>query len=84
MLVDGYVGEVIFHEVGHHIHTTKVAEHKDRERVARRWGGRLCGRYYIRRYWYLMPLAIVLWCLHQSYCYFKDKFATGSKEAKTG
>lgn len=55
-LRDLLVGEVLAHEVGHHIHTTKAPEFKEREDVADEWGNRLLGRYLMRRYWYFFPL----------------------------
>jgi len=33
----------LYHEVGHHIHTTQVPEHREREDVADSWRDRLCG-----------------------------------------
>jgi hypothetical protein len=57
---DSVVGETLFHELGHHIHKTQAPEHTEREDVADKWARRLQRRRLRRRYWYLIPLAVVL------------------------
>jgi hypothetical protein len=52
--------EVLYHELGHHIHKTTAPEYKEPEDVADRWGKKLCGSYVRRQYWYLMPLIVTL------------------------
>ena len=53
-------GQVLFHEIGHHIHYTCAPEYREREDVANSWGKKL-GRSYIRRkYWYLIPLLFLI------------------------
>jgi hypothetical protein len=49
-------GKVLFHEVGHHIHTTVRPEFKEREDVADRWGRKLLRIGIRQRHWYLVPL----------------------------
>ena len=55
--------EVLFHEIGHHIHKTQAPEFKEREDVAESWEKRLCKIYFRKRYWYLTPIAYVLYPL---------------------
>ena len=52
--------DVVFHELGHHIQKTQVPEFKEREDVADKWSKRLSRHYFLRRYWYFMPLLFVL------------------------
>ena len=49
--------DVLFHEIGHHIHLTRTKEFREREAVADDWIHRLAERYLTRRKWYLRPLA---------------------------
>jgi len=50
------VGEVLYHEIGHHIHKTQRPEYREREDVADDWDPKM-GRTFLRtRYWYLIPL----------------------------
>jgi len=52
--------EVLFHELGHHIHKTLAPSHTEREDLAEKWKRRLEHHYYRRTYWYLAPLAVLL------------------------
>jgi hypothetical protein len=63
---DFVIGEIMLHEVGHHIHATKAPEHKEREDVADRWSNKLLKRYLMRRYWYFFPLFLGLCWLWES------------------
>jgi len=47
--------DVLYHELGHHIHTMRP-EYRERENVAENWGARLARSFLRRRYWYLQPL----------------------------
>ena len=51
--------DVLFHEIGHHIHSTRTKEFRQREDVADDWIHRLAEHYLRRRRWYLRPLAKV-------------------------
>jgi hypothetical protein len=57
-------GMVLFHEVGHHIHTVRRPEHREREDVADDWQRRLARSYLKRRHrlagLVLRPLARVV------------------------
>jgi len=50
------LGQVLFHEIGHHIHATAAPEYAEKEDVADRWGRDLFANYYWHRYWYLKPV----------------------------
>ena len=56
LLQDAIVGDVLFHELGHHLHATQAPEYREPEDVAERWERRLSRQYTRRRYWYLIPL----------------------------
>lgn len=43
------LASVLYHEIGHHIHTTSAPEHGYREEVADRWERRLLGSFLRRR-----------------------------------
>ena len=49
--------DVLFHEIGHHIHMTRTKEFREREDVADDWIHRLSEGYLRRRKWYIRPLA---------------------------
>lgn len=56
----GIFGEVLFHEIGHHIHNTSVPEYKEREDVAEQWRKKLSKEYGKKRYPYLRRLKPVM------------------------
>jgi hypothetical protein len=59
-------GKVLYHEIGHHIHTVVRPEHsREREDIADEWQERLWKYYARKRYWYLMPLLWILWRISQ-------------------
>jgi len=45
MYRDGLIGDVLFHEIGHHIHFVVQPEHREREDVADEWKVRLSRNY---------------------------------------
>lgn len=51
-----WIGSVLFHEIGHHIHRIQQPEHREMEDVADAWQKRLMRQYMRRRYWYLRPI----------------------------
>ena len=52
--------EVLFHELGHHIHKTRAPEYDEREDVAEKWERQLTHIYLWPKYWYIMlPARIV-------------------------
>jgi len=57
------LSDVLFHELGHHIHRTMVPEYKEKEDVADRWQERLSRTYYLRRYWYTILIFVLLYFL---------------------
>jgi hypothetical protein len=54
-LRDLVFADVLFHEIGHHIHMTRTKVYREREEVADEWIHRL-GAAYLKRKWYLRPL----------------------------
>src|SRR6266853_2030386 len=57
---DMQLSEVLFHELGHHIHRVHRPEYEGRENVADKWSKRLTRKFMSGRYWYLLPLAAPL------------------------
>jgi len=57
---DWAIGEVLTHEIGHHIHSTNAPEFREREDVADKWTGKLLVPYLTRRYWYFFPLVVMV------------------------
>ena len=53
---DMQLSEVLFHELGHHIHHVHRPEYEGRENVAEKWSKRLAREFMRGRYWYLFPL----------------------------
>jgi hypothetical protein len=48
------IGEVLYHEIGHHIHRIEEPGYRaDKETVADEWKEKLLNAYVRRRYWYL-------------------------------
>jgi hypothetical protein len=54
------LGDVFFHELGHHIHAQHRPEFREKEDVAEAWKRKASGNYIWRRFWYLTPLFWVL------------------------
>jgi hypothetical protein len=48
-------GEVLFHEIGHHIHTVHVPIYDGKENVAEDWSRKLGQQFFRKHYWYLVP-----------------------------
>lgn len=63
--------EVLFHEIGHHIHKTQIRKFADTENVAERWKRRLTAYYMRHTYWYLMPL---FWLTHYTVILFRGAY----------
>ncbi|GJM26635.1 MAG: hypothetical protein DHS20C16_30500 [Phycisphaerae bacterium] len=57
---DIVIGQVLYHELGHHIHATSKPEYKDKEDVADRWSGKLMVAYMRKQYWYLTPIFVTV------------------------
>ncbi len=58
---DMFVSDVLFHEIGHHIHAIRAPEHKEPEDVAEKWKKKLTKEYFTRKYWYVLPILRPLW-----------------------
>jgi hypothetical protein len=52
------IGEVFYHELGHHIHRTVRPEFRESEDVAESWRKNLSGSFIRKRYWYLLPVLL--------------------------
>lgn len=48
-------GEVLFHEIGHHIHAVHIPIYDGKENVAEDWSRRLRRQFFRKHYWYLVP-----------------------------
>jgi hypothetical protein len=53
---DIILSELLFHELGHHIHQLHIPEYEGPENVAEKWSKKLRWKFLRKRYWYLMPL----------------------------
>ncbi len=49
---------LLFHELGHHIHKVHRREYEGRENVADKWSKKLSREFISNRYWYLVPVAV--------------------------
>jgi hypothetical protein len=52
------VGNVLYHEIGHHIHTVHRPKNQEKEDVADDWGRGLFKNCVRKRFWYIFPLLI--------------------------
>ncbi len=55
---DLQLSNLLFHELGHHIHQIHRPEYEGRENVADKWSDKLSSKFMQRRYWYLIPIAM--------------------------
>jgi hypothetical protein len=60
LLRDLLLGDVLFHEVGHHIHYTTRPEFREKEDIADSWMRKLKRQYLRRKYAWLIPLIPLL------------------------
>jgi len=75
LLRDLTLGEVLYHEIGHHVHRTKMPEYREPEDVADNWVKKLMGLHMRRRYWYLLPAIIFVKRLWSAFGYVRRRFA---------
>ena len=52
--------DVLYHEIGHHIHKVDRPEHEEREDVAEKWKRKLRVQFFRKHFWYVFPLIYVL------------------------
>jgi hypothetical protein len=52
--------DVLYHEIGHHIHAVHRPVYEGKENVAEDWSGRLMRDFNRKHYWYLWPLLRVV------------------------
>ena len=65
--------EVLFHEIGHHIHAVHKPVYDGKENVAEAWSNKLVRRFIRGRYWYALPVLyplakvceLVLWIVNR-------------------
>ncbi len=57
---DALFADILFHEIGHHLHVTRTKQFREREDVADDWARSLGELYLRRRRWYLAPLIKLL------------------------
>lgn len=57
---DMLLAEVLYHELGHHIHKTQKPEHREREAVAEEWQKKLGRLYFRQKYKWIKPFRIIL------------------------
>jgi len=57
---DMLLADVLYHEIGHHIHKTRAPEHRERENVADDWGKKLGRLYFRQQYRWLKPFGFIL------------------------
>jgi len=55
-----FIGKILYHEIGHHIHRTIQPEHCEREDAADEWAIKLGRSFVKKKYWYLMPLMYLI------------------------
>ena len=67
------ISDVLFHEIGHHIHCTQEPDYKEKEDVAATWERHLHQHYYRRQYWYLTPLFFLLWLIFKPFRVLKKR-----------
>jgi hypothetical protein len=60
VVCEAFLSEVLFHELGHHIHKTGRPEYREREDVADDWKKKLSRAYFRKRYWYLRPVGVAI------------------------
>ena len=59
------LAEVLFHEIGHHVHTDSKKEVKNSEEFANYFKSKLYQEYIAKHYWYLRPLFTLLRLLNK-------------------
>ena len=58
LIRDMAIAYVVFHEIGHHVHSTRAPEHREKEDVADKWRDRLMRTCVKRKYWHLFPFLV--------------------------
>ena len=60
------IGNVLFHELGHHIHKHVRPQYKGRELAAEQWKDKLLSGFLRKSYWYLLPFYGLLYFVFHS------------------
>jgi hypothetical protein len=53
---DVAIGDVFYHELGHHVHLFIRPEYREKENVADDWGKKFMTNFIRREYWYFIPV----------------------------
>jgi hypothetical protein len=56
LIQDLCLGEILYHEVGHHVHDFVRPEYREKEDVAESWAGFFAVRHFRFTYWYFWPI----------------------------
>jgi len=70
---DWALADVLFHELGHHIHKTQAPEFKEQEDVAEQWQRKLSRPFFRRHHWYLWIVVLPLWPFVRIHRYIKKR-----------
>ncbi len=57
---DMLIADVLYHELGHHIHKTSAPEHREREDIAEDWQKKLGRHYFRQNYKWIKPFRFLL------------------------
>ncbi|RJQ23097.1 MAG: hypothetical protein C4560_01235 [Nitrospiraceae bacterium] len=60
LVQDLLLADVLYHELGHHVHKTCAPEHREREDVAEDWQKKLVRHYFRQNYKWIKPFKIIL------------------------
>jgi hypothetical protein len=58
LIRDFAFSNLLFHELGHHIHRVHRPKYEGPENIADKWSKKLSGKFMRDRYWYLFPVAV--------------------------
>jgi hypothetical protein len=59
------ISEILYHEIGHHIHLAIEPVYDGEENVAESWQRKLATRFTRKRYWFLRPILYLMSKLHK-------------------
>lgn len=80
---DLYFTRTLYHEIGHHIHSTSAPEYEDREKVAKKWQERLQRSFFQTKYRRYLPLLRVLHALLKSIQWVSRLFGGHSRPRRS-
>lgn len=77
------LGEVLYHEIGHHIHATHLRVYDGKENIAEHWSRKLGQQFFRKRYWYVAPFASPLSLLIRLILKASDTWAARKRQSGT-